>query len=74
MRAIRRRGERRSRKSGDGHQLDQLRRGLVAELQQAERGDQREQGAVGDGARVVDGLASPPKAKGSGCAASVRAR
>ena len=38
----------------DGGQLGQLRRRLVAQLQQAEAGDQGEQGAVGDGPRVVD--------------------
>ena len=38
----------------DGGELGQLRRRLVPELQQPERGDEGERRAVGDGPRVVD--------------------
>ena len=40
----------------DGDELGQLRRRFVAELKQAERGDQREQRTVGDRTREVDRL------------------
>ena len=45
-------------------QLRQLGRRLVAQLQQAQRGDQRQQGAVGDGPRVVDRLGLAAEGEG----------
>ena len=47
-------------------QLAEFGRGLVAELQQAERRDQREQGAIGDRARVVDRARFAAEGEGQG--------
>ena len=49
---------------GDGNELDQLRRRFVAELEQAQRCDQREQRAVGDRARVVDRIGFAAEGEG----------
>ncbi len=53
-RAAERRRRQAPEEQGDAEQLDQVGRGLVAELQQAERRDQRKQRAIGHGARVVN--------------------
>ena len=64
LRRAKRARRHRVQKEGDARELRHVGRRLVAELQQAERCDQRQQGAVGNGARIVDRISFTAESEG----------